>query len=182
MRKKDDTLQSTLLNSAREIADTEGISAVNIRSLAEKAGVASGTVYNYFPSKDAILLALTEEYWKQTLLEMDTIISKSSFYEQLLEIFAFLKEQISQSAGKLMDSLGHAQPAGQMRMSSMHSSLEISLIRLLEQDKNIRKDIWNDAFTKEQFAHFIMTNIIILLKENVSDITFFITIIKKIIY
>ena len=74
MRRKDDTMRDTLLNSARDIADTEGIDAVNIRSIAKRAGIASGTVYNYFLSKDEILLALTEEYWKQTLLEMKTKI------------------------------------------------------------------------------------------------------------
>ena len=44
MRKKDDTLRDTLLNLSREIADTEGIEAVNIRSIAGKAGVATGRV------------------------------------------------------------------------------------------------------------------------------------------
>ena len=48
MRRKDDTMRDTLLNSARDIADTEGIDAVNIRSIAKRAGIASGTVYNYF--------------------------------------------------------------------------------------------------------------------------------------
>lgn len=65
MRRKDDTLRDTLLDCARNIADTDGIEAINIRSIAGKAGVAAGTVYNYFSSKDEILLALTEEYWKQ---------------------------------------------------------------------------------------------------------------------
>ena len=48
MRRKDDTLRDTLLNIAQSMADTEGIEAVNIRSIAKKAGTASGTVYNYF--------------------------------------------------------------------------------------------------------------------------------------
>ena len=70
MRKKNDMLRGTLLDIARRVADTQGIDAVNIRSIAQEAGVASGTVYNYFSSKDEILLALTEVYWQQALLEM----------------------------------------------------------------------------------------------------------------
>ena len=54
MRKKDDSLRGILLDSARTIADTEGIEAVNMRSIAQRAGVATGTVYNYFSSKRCV--------------------------------------------------------------------------------------------------------------------------------
>ena len=75
MRKKDDTLRDTLIKLARSIADTDGIDAVNIRTIAQRAGIATGTMYNYFSSKEEILLALTEEYWIQTLPEMNTAIT-----------------------------------------------------------------------------------------------------------
>ena len=65
MRKKDDSMRGVLLEHARKIADTQGIEAVNIRSIAKEAGIASGTVYNYFSNKDELLFALTEEYWEQ---------------------------------------------------------------------------------------------------------------------
>ncbi|MCI9311568.1 MAG: helix-turn-helix transcriptional regulator [Lawsonibacter sp.] len=48
MRKKNDALGGRLLEAARSIADADGIDAINIRSIAARAGVASGTVYNYF--------------------------------------------------------------------------------------------------------------------------------------
>lgn len=182
MRRKDDTLRDALLNSARNIADTEGIEAVNIRLIAKKAGIASGTVYNYFSNKDEILLALTEEYWKQTLLEMRTEITADSFCGQLQEIFIFLRERIDQSAGKLMSSLGNVEAAGQARMMSLQTELETAFIQRMEQDSEIRKDIWNEIFTKEQFACFITMNLMMLLKAQAADITFFIIMIKRIIY
>ena len=182
MRKKDENLRGILLDLSREIADTKGIEAVNIRAIAKKAGVATGTVYNYFANKDEILLALTEEYWKQTLYDMEIKITADSFCEQLQEIFAFLKERIRQSAGKLMNSLGNIETAGQARMASMQSTLETSLIQRMEKDKDIRKDVWNETFTKQQFVRFIMMNIIMLLKAEASDIDFFIIIIKRAIY
>lgn len=182
MRKKDDTLQKTLLDAARSISDTEGIAAVNIRSIAKKAGIAAGTVYNYFSSKDDILLALTEEYWKQTLMEMRAAISAAPFCDQLQEIFTFLRKQISQSAGKLMNSLGNAETAGQMRMLSMQSELEDIFIALLEQDPAVRTETWDDSFTKKQFAHFLMINIMLLLREKAPDFDFFLSIASRIIY
>lgn len=182
MRRKDDTLRDTLLNLSRDIADSEGIDAVNIRAIAQRAGVATGTVYNYFSNKDEILLALTEEYWKQTLLEMRTAVTADSFCGQLEEIFAFLKERIDQSAGNLMNSLGNMERAGQARMVSMQTELAAAIIRRMEQDADIRKDIWNETFTRERFAHFIMRNMMMLLKARSYDITFLISIIKRTIY
>ena len=52
----------------------------------------------------------------------------------------------------------------------------------MEQDAEIRKDIWDETFTKEKFAHFITMNITMLLKARVPDITFFIIIVKRTIY
>ena len=179
MRRKDDTLRDTLLESARQLTETAGISAVNIRSLARRAGVATGTVYNYFSSKDEILLALTEEYWRQTLSEMKTAVTSHDFCGQLREIFGFLKERIDQSAGKLMGSLGNVETQGLQSMESMQSALEQDLVQKMAQDPGIRDDIWNETFTREQFAHFILMNMMVLLKSGAADIDFFIMIIQR---
>ncbi|MCC8026322.1 MAG: TetR/AcrR family transcriptional regulator [Clostridium sp.] len=182
MRRKDDRLRGALLDSARKIADVEGIEAVNIRSIARSAGVATGTVYNYFANKDEILLSLTEEYWRQALHEMKKQITSGSFCGQLEEMFAFLREGIDGSAGKLMNSLGKAETAGQESMAHMQQTLELSLVRRLESDGKVRRDIWNEVFTKEEFAHFIMMNMMWLLRTGAADIRFFTAIVARAIY
>lgn len=181
MRRKDDTLRDTLLELARSIADREGIDTINIRLLAQRAGVATGTVYNYFANKEEILLALTEEYWRQTLLEMDTSITAICFCDQLQEIYIYLKEQLDHSAGKFMSSLNNA-AAGQARMKSMQSVLEKSLIARMEKDPDILADRWTNNFTREQFARFIRRNMMLLLKADTSDFLFFLAIVKRTIY
>lgn len=181
MRRKDDTLRDTLLELARSIADREGIETINIRLLAQRAGVATGTVYNYFANKEEILLALTEEYWRQTLLEMDISITAICFCDQLQEIYTYLKEQLDHSAGKFMSSLNSA-AVGQARMKSMQSVLEKSLIARMERDPDILADRWTNNFTREQFARFIMRNMMLLLKADTSDFLFFLAIVKRTIY
>lgn len=182
MRKKDDALPDTLLDISRSIADTEGIHAVNIRAIAAKAGVATGTVYNYFANKEELLLALTEEYWRQTLSEMDDSIRAGPFYEQLQDIFSYLKIQIRQSAGRLMNSLAPTGDEGHKRMASMQQILQSTLAARMEQDADIRKDVWSKAFSKEEYARFIMMNMMMLLKMDAPDLSFLIQIIKRTIY
>ncbi len=184
MKRKDDTLRATLLHLARSIADEEGIDAIHIRTIAQKAGIATGTMYNYFSNKEELLLALTEEYWMQALPEINAAITADSFCEQLKELFVFLRDRIDQSAGSLMNSLGGLESLGQTRMASMQSMLEASLMQRMEQDTAIREDIWNAQFTRQQFTRFIMRNITTLLKANapMTDLCFFLTIIEHTIY
>lgn len=182
MRRKDDTLRGTLLDCARGIADSEGIGSINIRSIARRAGVATGTVYNYFSGKDELLLALTEEYWRQTLSDIRTSITADSFCGQLEEIFYLLRERIDDSAGKLMGSLGNSEEAGLQRMAAMHTALEKALIQRMEHDERIRQDIWNETFTKEGLARFIMMNLTTLLKTRAPDIHFLLEIVKRTVY
>ncbi len=78
-----------------------------------------------------------------------------------------------------MNSLGNAETAGQERMVSMQSALESIFIRRMEQDPLVRRDIWTESFTKKQFAHFIMLNMMMMLRTEAPDIDFFITIINR---
>lgn len=56
-----------ILAAARDIAAESGIAAVQIVAVAERAGIAAGTVYRYFPSKTALLAALVESVTKAEL-------------------------------------------------------------------------------------------------------------------
>jgi AcrR family transcriptional regulator len=49
---------SALLEAAEDVAARRGIEAASIAAIAERAGVAVGTLYNYFPDRDALFAAL----------------------------------------------------------------------------------------------------------------------------
>ena len=50
-----------VLTAAAHILEERGLSAFNTNAVAERAGVSIGSLYQYFPSKDAILVALMEQ-------------------------------------------------------------------------------------------------------------------------
>lgn len=182
MRKKDENLQRELLNLAKEMADTWGPDSITIRAVAKKAGIATGTVYNYFLSKDDILLALTEEYWRSTLLEMHGEIKAENFCDQLEEIYLFLSQRIHQSAGMLMGSLHNVEMVGRERMQAMQIKLGKILVQRMEKDHAIDDNIWSESFTKEQYVRFIIMNLMLLLRTKSQDIQFFIQIIRRTLY
>jgi len=47
-----------IIAAARAVASESGMAAVQIVPVAERAGIAAGTVYRYFPSKDDLVAAL----------------------------------------------------------------------------------------------------------------------------
>ena len=49
---------ATIVDAARAIAAEGGMAAVQIAPVAERAGIAAGTVYRYFPSKTALIAAV----------------------------------------------------------------------------------------------------------------------------
>ncbi len=57
-RKLRENLVETILDAAEEVADEVGLGGMTIAAVAERAGVAVGTLYNYFPDGDGILTAL----------------------------------------------------------------------------------------------------------------------------
>lgn len=182
MRKKDETLQALILDVARDMAEKEGIPALNIRAIAAKAGIASGTVYNYFSCKDEILLALTEEHWRQALAELKTTTTGQCFYEQLQQVYNVLSRNIRQSGGMLMESLGNVTADGRQRMQSMQLVLRNQLLAWIERDTAIQEAVWSETFTKEKYADFILMNLISLLKSKTCHILFLLEIVKRTLY
>lgn len=54
-----------LLEARRQLAE-RGYSRMTIRSVAEACGVAVGTVYNYFPSKEMLVATFMAESWRDS--------------------------------------------------------------------------------------------------------------------
>ena len=56
-------LQEKILNEAKRQLFEMGYSLMTIRSVAKKCGVAAGTIYNYYPSKDHLVASFLLSDW-----------------------------------------------------------------------------------------------------------------------
>lgn len=81
-----------------------------------------------------------------------------------------------------MGSLVNVEAAGLGRMESMQAALEQSLVRRMELDGRVRRDVWNETFTREQFARFLMMNLTMLLRIRAQNIDFLIELVKRTLY
>ena len=60
--KPPDQRRREILEAATELFGRQGYDVTTVQAIAARAGVAAGTVYLYFPSKEAILDALREDF------------------------------------------------------------------------------------------------------------------------
>lgn len=65
-----ENVREMLLHEARRQAEAYGYSSVTVRSVAKKCGIGTGTVYNYFPSKDMLIASFILEDWEKSLSVM----------------------------------------------------------------------------------------------------------------
>lgn len=87
-----ENLENKLIEEAERQIGQSGYAAVTIRSVAKACGVGVGTVYNYFPSKEALVASFLLEDWKQCMAIVRTASADSDLpcpvvrciYEQLV--------------------------------------------------------------------------------------------------
>ena len=65
-----ENLRERLLEETARQLERDGYEAVTVRSIASAVGVGVGTVYNYFPSKEALTAACLLEDWTRCLEEI----------------------------------------------------------------------------------------------------------------
>ncbi|MCM1025655.1 MAG: TetR/AcrR family transcriptional regulator [Roseburia sp.] len=71
-------VRRTLLAEARRQLAEKGYARATIRSVAGACGLAVGTVYNYFPSKDMLIASFMAEDWMKSLSRIDGCATQDS--------------------------------------------------------------------------------------------------------
>lgn len=79
-----ENLPQRLMEEALHQIRQDGYSAMTIRSVAKACGVGVGTVYNYYPSKDALVAAFMLEDWQQCMAAICDCSQRSDTAEPVL--------------------------------------------------------------------------------------------------
>ncbi|HEY4075787.1 MAG TPA: TetR/AcrR family transcriptional regulator [Rhizomicrobium sp.] len=66
-----------ILQAAAQVLEARGEEALTTKTVAERAGVSIGTLYQYFPNRDAILVALAEREAQRIAERMRSLINRS---------------------------------------------------------------------------------------------------------
>ncbi len=66
-----------ILDAAAQVFAERGYSGGTTNRIAERAGVSIGSLYEYFPNKDAILVSLAERHLARMLLEVEALLASA---------------------------------------------------------------------------------------------------------
>ena len=81
------TSKEEILQVCRNIVAEKGLSALNMRLVADTCHIALGTLYNYFSNKDELMLSTVESVWKDIFHMNQKHRTDFSFSEYVKYIF-----------------------------------------------------------------------------------------------
>lgn len=84
-------MQASILSAAETVFLREGVEQAKMIDIAKEMGVAKGTVYIYFPSKDALISAVVDRFFQAAKMQLDSTphaTSLAEFHENLARMLA----------------------------------------------------------------------------------------------
>jgi AcrR family transcriptional regulator len=76
--------RNAILQAAREVFCELGYGAATVRDIIRRTDLASGTFYNYFPDKQAVLRVLVEDFHRELRRRVHEARSSASSFEEML--------------------------------------------------------------------------------------------------
>ncbi|WP_425127529.1 TetR/AcrR family transcriptional regulator [Burkholderia gladioli] len=67
---------AAIVEAAAQVLETRGIEGFNTNAVAERAGVSIGSLYQYFPGKDALTVALMQRETQRFVEDMDRAMAE----------------------------------------------------------------------------------------------------------
>lgn len=181
------TSKAQLLDAAKEIAHKGGISQINIRRVAAMCGVSVGSIYNYFPTKADLLMAVVEDFWKSVFHGgMCVPTDGQGFVDFVGQFYASLHEYLKTFEADFLQQMSAMSPADKQKGRAMEANymehMKKGMLAVLEQDRRVVQTVWTQSFTQPDFIAFTFSNMMLLLRKGQPDCHFFQQVLTKLLY
>ena len=99
-----------ILDAAELVFTTRGFSAARMDDIADTAGVAKGTLYLYFSSKQELFVSLLEERTQEYVDTLSGWLEKAHSLSDFIHILVKLRGQLFVKNQRLAESVSHSVP------------------------------------------------------------------------
>ncbi|OEJ14466.1 TetR family transcriptional regulator [Brachyspira hampsonii] len=180
------TSKEDILKASRELIKRKGINSINMRSVAEEANIAVGSIYNYFKSKEELTIAVIVSVWLDIFHPLNVCLESDNFLDIVDTIFKSLDKGNKKYPNFLsMHStmlFGKNKSKGINMMNKVQKHIKDGLYKTLMNDKKVREDAFNNNFTADKFIDTILSFIINSMINANYDGSVIKEIIKRTIY
>jgi len=118
--------EETLLGAAESLFLARGFAGTTVAAVARQAGVTATTVYWYFPSKDALFVAVLERWVGEAVAVVDRLTARGMPPERIAHAAAGVLADLGPLIGDLHDRAAKSAP-----VRELHRALHDRLARAL---------------------------------------------------
>lgn len=181
------TSREELIRAAMDIAGTEGVHKVSIRSIAKKCSISVGVMYNYFPTKADLTFAVVESFWNHVI---DTLegweLEDACFTSYVAKLYDLLDACLTGFQREWLIQMETMAPEEKKRGKEMETAyfkrLKKRLLLTLKQDTSIAEELWSKDYPQDIFLEFVFGHLIGMLRMGQKNCSFFIKTLEKILY
>ena len=180
------TSKEDILKASRELIRKKGHNSINMRSVADEANIAVGSIYNYFKSKEELTIAVIVSVWFDIFHSSNTSLESDNFVNSVETIFKNLEKGNKKYPNFFAEHssiifVKNKKNTVKM-MKDMVKHIKDSLHKTLINDKNVREDAFNDNLSAEKFIDIIFSFIMTSMMKGNYDSSSIKEIIKRTIY
>lgn len=158
-----ENIEAKIYDEAKILFYNNGYKNVDMKNIAQKCGIAVGTLYNYYPNKKTIFLKVLSESWENTFKCLNEIIINQNNKENSLEnIISILYDHIRERKGigiNMKQEIGENDD----NFIEIQEYIISSLSKIIS--KIISKKLYNEFNSiVKKITYTIITNIYILIE------------------
>ena len=167
------TTREAILEHALAIAKREGLAQVSIRKLAKECGIAVGSMYNYYPDKQTLINAVSQDFWSTLIKDQDRLYREGMGFTFFLDqYYMFLYAKLSDYDRSWLKEMDQG----------TKNQTVLLFKSVLDNDDRVNQSIWNMELNQDIFCNYVLTNIIALLRAGENDCRFFVFLLEHLLY
>lgn len=175
-----------ILETAKQLAYSEGLGCLNMRKIATQCDIALGTIYNYYPTKMDLMIAVIEDFWRNCFGGMRPLIKEELDFFQQLEVFYFyLLDYLEQFERNWLEELTSLSASNKLKGKAKEAEYMEHFTKFFKHLFMAKKHEFNpeifESFSDEKIIGFILAQFFAMLRKFEHDYSFFDFTIKKIL-
>lgn len=167
--KEYDERRSEIIDTAEQLFETKGYEKCTVNDILKQVGIAKGTFYYYFKSKEEVMDAIVSKYTDIIVGRAEEILRKDELSPEEKLMYLFMSMRIEEKANSdELDSLHKPENAlfHQKILSKTVSAMAPILERLIEEGN--KKKVWHCRYPLQYMQIFLAASLT-LLDEGIFD-------------